>query len=102
MVALLRTAAQHGIAPDHVRRLLRASEPVDRAAVAAEPPTQSSTKRELEVLRLLRTDLSGPEIARELFVSLNTLRTHKKHIFEKLDVRSRPAAVRRAKERGLL
>ena len=33
------------------------------------------TKRELEVLRLLKTDLSGPEIARELFVSLNTFGT---------------------------
>jgi LuxR family maltose regulon positive regulatory protein len=102
MVALLRRAAEHGIDPEYPRRLLRASEPGDRPTVAAEPMTQSLTKRELEVLRLLRTDLSGPEIARELFVTLNTLRTHKKHIFGKLDVRSRPAAVLRAEERGLL
>lgn len=54
--------------------------------------------REVDVLRLLRTDLSGPEIADELAVSLNTLRTHTKNIFEKLGVNSRRAAVRRAEE----
>lgn len=58
--------------------------------------------RELEVLRLLATELTGPEIAQRLYVSLNTLRTHTKHIFTKLDVNTRRAAVRRAGERGLL
>ncbi|MGV8896289.1 MAG: LuxR C-terminal-related transcriptional regulator [Rhodoglobus sp.] len=58
--------------------------------------------RELQVLRLLASELTGPEIARELFVSLNTLRTHTRHVFEKLDVNGRPAAVRRAREMGLL
>ena len=60
------------------------------------------SERELEVLRLLATELSGPEIARQLFVSVNTLRTHTKHIFSKLDVNTRRAAVRRASELGLL
>ncbi|ODU05290.1 MAG: hypothetical protein ABS81_07960 [Pseudonocardia sp. SCN 72-86] len=58
--------------------------------------------RELDVLRLLATDLTGPEIARTLFVTVNTLRTHTKAIFTKLDVNTRRAAVRRAGERGLL
>ena len=53
-------------------------------------------------LRLLATELSGPEIARQLFVSVNTLRTHTKHIFTKLDVTTRRAAVRRAGELGLV
>ncbi len=57
--------------------------------------------RELDVLRLLRTDLSGPEIARELLVSLNTLRTHTKHIYTKLQVNNRREAVTRAGELGL-
>ena len=57
--------------------------------------------RELEVLRLLRSELSGPEIAGQLFVSLNTLRTHTKSIYTKLGVNSRRAAVRRADELGL-
>lgn len=58
--------------------------------------------RELEVLRLLDTELTGPEIARRLYVSVNTLRTHTKRIFTKLDVGTRAAALRRARERGLL
>jgi len=57
--------------------------------------------READVLRLLRTDLSGPEIADELSVSLNTLRTHTRNIFEKLGVNNRRSAVRRAEEMQL-
>jgi LuxR family maltose regulon positive regulatory protein len=60
------------------------------------------SKRELEVLRLLGTDLDGPEMARELVVSLNTVRTHVKNIYSKLGVRNRRAAIRRAAELGLL
>ena len=58
--------------------------------------------RELEVLRLLDTELDGPEIARHLFVSVNTLRTHTKSIYTKLGVNNRRAAVRRGRELGLL
>lgn len=58
--------------------------------------------RELDVLRLLDSELSGPDIARRLFVSINTFRTHTKHIFTKLDVQTRRAAVRRATDLGLL
>jgi ATP/maltotriose-dependent transcriptional regulator MalT len=58
--------------------------------------------RELEVLRMLGTDLDGPAIARELTVSLNTVRTHTKHIYAKLAVTSRRAAVRRAQELDLV
>ena len=54
------------------------------------------------MLRLLGSDLDGPDIARELSVSLNTLRTHTKNIYAKLGVNSRRAAVRRAHELGLL
>jgi LuxR family maltose regulon positive regulatory protein len=59
------------------------------------------SERELEVLKLLRSELSGPEIAQQLIVSLNTLRTHTKNIFNKLGVNNRRAAVRRAEELGL-
>ncbi|HEY5978270.1 MAG TPA: LuxR C-terminal-related transcriptional regulator [Microlunatus sp.] len=58
--------------------------------------------RELAVLRMLATELTGPEIARHLFVSVNTLRTHTRHIFTKLGVNTRAAAVRRGHELGLL
>ena len=53
-------------------------------------------------VRLLASDLSGPDIARHLYVSLNTLRTHTKHIFTKLGVTTRRAAVTRGAELGLL
>jgi LuxR family maltose regulon positive regulatory protein len=59
------------------------------------------SERELEVLKLLRSELSGPEIAQQLIVSLNTLRTHTKSIFNKLGVNNRRAAVRRAEELNL-
>jgi LuxR family maltose regulon positive regulatory protein len=60
------------------------------------------TERELEVLRLFKTELSGPEIARELVIGLSTVRTHTKSLYSKLGVNSRRAAVRRAEELGLI
>ena len=54
------------------------------------------------MLRLLGSDLDGPAIARELVVSLNTVRTHTKHIYTKLDVNNRRAAISRAHQLGLL
>jgi len=62
---------------------------------------ESLSERELEVLKLLRSELSGPEIAQQLIVSLNTLRTHTKNIFNKLGVNNRRAAIRRAEELDL-
>ena len=80
-----------------------------RPRIAGQPvPTQPSglieplSERELDVLRLLATDLDGPDIARHLHVSLNTMRTHSRNIFRKLQVNNRRAAVRRASELGLL
>lgn len=60
------------------------------------------SERELEVLKLLRSELSGPEIAGQLIVSLNTLRTHTNNIYNKLGVNNRRAAVHRAEELDLL
>ncbi|MBC8507046.1 MAG: AAA family ATPase [Anaerolineales bacterium] len=60
------------------------------------------SERELEVLRMLGTELNGPEIARQLMVSLNTIRTHTKNIYKKIGVNNRRAAVRRAAELDLL
>jgi LuxR family maltose regulon positive regulatory protein len=63
---------------------------------------EALSERELEVLKLLVTELSGPEIADRLTVSLNTARTHTKNIYGKLGANSRRAAVRRAEDLGLL
>jgi LuxR family maltose regulon positive regulatory protein len=60
------------------------------------------SEREKEVLRLLRTDMNGPEIARELMVSLSTMRTHTQNIYSKLGVNDRRAAARRAEELNLV
>lgn len=62
---------------------------------------ESLSERELEVLMALRSELNGPEIARQLIISLNTLRTHTKNIYKKLGVNSRRAAIRRAEDLDL-
>jgi LuxR family maltose regulon positive regulatory protein len=59
------------------------------------------SERELEVMRLLGSDLDGPGIARQLSVSVSTVRTHTQHIYAKLGVNNRRAAVRRAHQLGL-
>jgi LuxR family transcriptional regulator, maltose regulon positive regulatory protein len=64
-------------------------------------PRWALSERELDVLRLLGSDLDGPDIARELTVSLNTPRTYTKSIYAKLGVNSRRAAVRQAAELNL-
>ncbi|MFO7543987.1 MAG: LuxR C-terminal-related transcriptional regulator [Trueperaceae bacterium] len=118
MQVLLRQFAKRGASWQYARRLLPAFadarlESRGATAVAGRsgrhaahdvgaPPTDALTEREASVLRLLQSDLSGPEIARELRVSLNTLRTHSKNVYGKLGVNSRRAAVRRAEELGLL
>jgi LuxR family maltose regulon positive regulatory protein len=75
------------------------SAPSRRRSRSTDPDQLSD--RELDVLRLLRSDLSGPDVARELHVSLNTLRTHTKHIYTKLGATNRREAVTRAAELGL-
>jgi LuxR family maltose regulon positive regulatory protein len=102
MADLLAAAAQRGIARDYVRRLAAAGDTGPARSTTAETLIEPLSGRELDVLRLLGTDLGGPEIARELVVSLNTVRTHTKNIYAKLGVNNRRAAVRRAHELDLL
>ncbi len=102
LAALLRAVAKQPAVAGYVRRLLAALD-----TTAAAPPVRSGlidplSDRELDVLRLLATDLDGPDIARRLVVSLNTVRTHTAHIYAKLAVTNRRAAVRRAEELDLL
>jgi LuxR family maltose regulon positive regulatory protein len=60
------------------------------------------SEAEVRVLRYLPSNLTAPEIAAELYVSANTVRTHVRRIYEKLDAHSRGAAVARARDLGLL
>ena len=66
------------------------------------PYEEDPSDRELAVLRLLATDLTQREIGEALYVSFNTVKTHVKSIFRKLDVATRPDAVSRARELRLL
>ena len=66
------------------------------------PPTQELSPGELRVLRYLPTNLTRPEIAGELSVSLNTVNAHLRSIYAKLQVRDRSSAVQRSRELRLL
>ena len=68
----------------------------------AAPLLEALSDAELRVLRYLPSNLKTPEIAAELFVSANTVRTHVRHIYAKLDAHGRTEAVARARELRLL
>src|ERR1019366_9596267 len=95
-------AARRGIAPGYIAELLAAGAAPGRLSPKKQGLIEPLSERELDVLRLLGSELSGPDIARELMISLNTLRTHTKNIYMKLDVNNRRAALRRAQELDLL
>jgi LuxR family maltose regulon positive regulatory protein len=99
MVALLKAVLKQRVSWTYVRGLVDAG---GKRTVAPQRLVDPLSERELGVLRLLATDLDGPAIARELVVSLNTLRTHTRNIYAKLGVNSRREAVRRAGELKLL
>ena len=102
MASLLRAAAKQGMARSYVGSLLAAFDTTADRRPVKQGLIEPLSERELDVLRLLGTDLDGPDIARELVVSLNTVRTHTKNIYAKLGVNSRRTAVRRARELDLL
>jgi ATP/maltotriose-dependent transcriptional regulator MalT len=83
-------------------RLAQTEKTLRLRAGGAGAPYWEISERELEVLRLLPGRLSQREIAAELYVSFNTIRTHTRVIFRKLGVASRAEAVARARELGLL
>ena len=111
MEPLLREIMTRGITPTYIQQLLAALEtwgcpqpkaPTAAGVPASQPLIEPLSQRELEILRLLNTELSGPEIARELVVALSTVRTHTKRIYRKLNVTNRRAAVNRATELELI
>lgn len=111
MAELIREANACGIVPNYTGKLLLAFETERRGFGEEMPfvatPVSSSmiealSQRELDILRLFKTELSGPEIAQELVIALSTVRTHTKSIYNKLNVNSRRAAVKRAVELGLI
>lgn len=114
MLQLLRQAATRGIAPGYVSQLIAAFElPVYRPTASTapshephhpvvQPLVEPLSERELDVLRLLATGMSNPEIADQLFIATSTVRSHLKNIYGKLNVHKRWDAVHQAKELGLI
>jgi len=111
MAELIREAYIRGILPNYTRKLLSAFEMEDQGLDEETPPSATPvssplieplSQRELDILRLFKTELSGPEIAQELVIALSTVRTHTKSIYNKLNVNSRRGAVKRALELGLI
>jgi LuxR family maltose regulon positive regulatory protein len=104
VTALLGVLALRPNAPAHVTTLLASVPDAAPTAAAAPGPglLDPLSARERDVLRLLATELDGPEIARHLGLSLNTVRTHTASVYRKLGVHGRRAALRRAEELGLL
>ena len=120
MAALLRQLLagrrQEGLAAagdlprDHLARLVDAFEqaglpvrpPVRRGGMVVAGLVEPLTERELEVLRLLATGASNRAVAKELVVTLDTVKRHVSHLFSKLEVANRTQAVARARELGLL
>ena len=111
LCALLRQAVTRGIGASYAVRLLAALEgtpaPAEPTPTSADSTPRADlpealTERETQVLRLLATHLLSTEMGEELVVSPNTVRTHIKHIYDKLGVHSRAEAVARAQALGLL
>ena len=98
--SLPRHQTGHGALLIDILEVLRgASIAKDRSVL---PPALGLTPTELRVLRFLPTNLSRTEIARELYLSVNTVNTHMRNIYAKLDARDRSTAVERARERRLI
>lgn len=99
-------AREHLDAFAGVGRLERLADDVERrleeGRAGSPKSVEQPTLAELAVLRLLATDLSRREIGSELFLSMNTIKTHTRHLYEKLGVRSRDDAVHRASALGLI
>jgi len=82
--------------------LLAGQRPPTPAGTGPQPPMEALSDREIRVLRYLPTNLTAPQIAGELYVSLNTVRTHMRSLYSKLGTHSRADTVARARALGLL
>ncbi|MCI0609132.1 MAG: LuxR C-terminal-related transcriptional regulator [Anaerolineae bacterium] len=100
-------AAGHRLRMEDLRTIPHPLETAPPSTSSGQPASSSAsseslTAREIEVLRLLAQDLSNPQIAEQLVVSRRTVDAHLRSIYDKLGVKSRDAAIRMARERGLI
>jgi LuxR family transcriptional regulator, maltose regulon positive regulatory protein len=96
-----RRRTGHAALIAEIRSLLAGRTPAPPPA-AAQPPLEPLSDSEIRVLRYLPTNLSAREIANELYVSTNTVKTHMHHLYAKLGTHRRGEAVERARALGLL
>jgi LuxR family maltose regulon positive regulatory protein len=96
-----RTLTSHAALIAETLTMLPAGESAAAAAAVA-PPVELLTESETRILRYLPTNLPAPEIARKLCVSVHTVRTHTRHVYEKLGVHNRTMAVEQGRAMGLL
>jgi LuxR family maltose regulon positive regulatory protein len=106
LMVRLREQGDIGMDP-YVAQILAAFQMEERGRIAQAPVGEPKregplTERELQILRLLATDLSPEEIALKLAITVDTVRTHIKNVYKKLGVHSRFEAVQRANELGFL
>jgi LuxR family transcriptional regulator, maltose regulon positive regulatory protein len=99
--ALPRHETEHAALLADILDVLHGS-PAAATKQSSSPPTEKLSRGELKVLRYLPTNLSRPEIAGELSISVNTVSTHLRSIYAKLQVRDRSSAVQRARDLRLL
>ena len=99
--ALPRHKTAHGALLADIVDVLR-GEPAPSAEGELLSPPEELSPSELRVLRYLPTNLTRPEIARELYLSVHTVNTHIRNIYSKLGAHNRSSAIRRARELRLL
>jgi LuxR family maltose regulon positive regulatory protein len=102
MAELLSEGALQGINPEYVGKLLAALEQEKQEHAQRSVLIQPLSPRELEVLQLIAQGLSNDEIAKRLFLALDSVKGHNRRIYDKLEVQRRTEAVARARELGLL
>ena len=95
-----RQGTAHAALIAEILSLLAGRKPAQPAG--PQPPLEPLSSSEIRVLRYLPTNLTMPEIAGELYVSHNTVRTHMRHLYAKLGSHRRAEAVARARDLGLL
>ena len=109
LASLLREAIARGTEREYARKLLDVIQAEDRRRKLESRQARGSpqaggllSEREIEVLRLIAEGLSNERIAAKLVISPTTAKTHVRHIFDKLGVAGRVAAIARARELRLL